>query len=248
MDAASASMANMLLGNKSNDAVMEIAMMGPRLKFEQVTCIVISGAIMDAKINSVPINNNTVYDIAKGDILSFGSFKSGFRTYLAVKHGFKTEKILGSRSQYESVTEKHFLSKGDEIAILEFPFSKISGSNTRIQSNWFESNSLKVYKGPEFDLLDESQKKQLLDKKFTIAKENNRMAYQLNENLSSHKHSILTSSTLPGTVQLTPNGKLIILMKDAQTTGGYPRVLQLSEEAICILAQKRTNDEIVFHL
>jgi allophanate hydrolase subunit 2 len=37
-------------------------------------------------------------------------------------------------------------------------------------------------------------------------------------------------------------------MKDGQTTGGYPRVLQLSGTAICILAQKKFGDNVKFHL
>ena len=53
---------------------------------------------------------------------------------------------------------------------------------------------------------------------------------------------------MPGTVQLTPSGTLIILMRDCQTTGGYPRVLQLSEQGINTLAQKFTNNTIEFKL
>jgi allophanate hydrolase subunit 2 len=107
---------------------------------------------------------------------------------------------------------------------------------------------LKVYKAPEFDMLTETQLQVLFSKDFTVAKENNRMAYQLNEMLEGHNHSMLTSATLPVTVQLTPSGKLIILMKDGQTTGGYPRILQLSDKAIAILAQKRQGATISFKL
>ena len=74
------------------------------------------------------------------------------------------------------------------------------------------------------------------------------MAYQLNELIEGNKVSMLTSATLPGTIQLTPAGKLIILMKDGQTTGGYPRILQLSDMAMSILAQKRSGDHISFKL
>ena len=74
------------------------------------------------------------------------------------------------------------------------------------------------------------------------------MAYQLQETINGHQKSMLTSATLPGTVQLTPAGKLIILMKDGQTTGGYPRILQLTDTAIPILAQKKYGDQISFRL
>ena len=59
---------------------------------------------------------------------------------------------------------------------------------------------------------------------------------------------IWTAPTLPGTVQLTPDGTLIILMRDAQVTGGYPRILQLSDNALNLLAQKSTKDVVKFEL
>ncbi|MDX1365873.1 MAG: allophanate hydrolase subunit 2 family protein, partial [Arenibacter latericius] len=111
-----------------------------------------------------------------------------------------------------------------------------------------DEESLKVYRGPEFDELTDKQLEELFTKEFSVAKENNRMAYQLNETIDGSNLSMLTSATLPGTIQLTPSGKLIVLMKDGQTTGGYPRILQLAEKAIDILSQKKSGDSIRFSL
>jgi len=72
------------------------------------------------------------------------------------------------------------------------------------------------------------------------------MAYQLNERIENNLKPIITSLVLPGTVQLTPSGQLIVLMRDCQTTGGYPRVLQLCEKSISILSQKFTGNTIHF--
>ena len=76
------------------------------------------------------------------------------------------------------------------------------------------------------------------------------MGYQLNGNPieKGKEFNMLTAVTIPGTVQLTSAGKLIVLMRDCQTTGGYPRVLQLTENGINRLAQKKTNDSIKFQL
>ena len=74
------------------------------------------------------------------------------------------------------------------------------------------------------------------------------MAYQLKELVLNDLDGIITSLVLPGTVQLTPSGKLIILMRDCQTTGGYPRVLQLKETSINTLAQKFTGNKVKFGL
>jgi allophanate hydrolase subunit 2 len=104
-----------------------------------------------------------------------------------------------------------------------------------------------VLKGPEFEMLSKTQKDALFSKPFIVSKNNNRMAYQLTETLSNNLDSIITSSVLPGTVQLTPSGKLIVLMRDCQTTGGYPRILQLKESSINVLAQKFADSEISFN-
>jgi allophanate hydrolase subunit 2 len=74
------------------------------------------------------------------------------------------------------------------------------------------------------------------------------MGYRLNETIKNDLSSILTSAVLPGTVQLTPSGKVIVLMRDCQVTGGYPRILQLTEKAINQLSQKTTNNEFRFVL
>ncbi len=49
-----------------------------------------------------------------------------------------------------------------------------------------------------------------------------------------------------GTVQVTPDGNPLVLMADAQTTGGYPRIAQVAEVDCSLLAQKRPGDKISF--
>ena len=85
-------------------------------------------------------------------------------------------------------------------------------------------------------------------RKFTISNHNNRMAYQLNESFDNQLEPIITSLVMQGTVQLTPSGKIIILMRDCQTCGGYPRILQLSKKSINILSQKHMLNHIKFEL
>ena len=97
-------------------------------------------------------------------------------------------------------------------------------------------------------LINNEQIIKLFNQEFTVFKENNRMAYQFQELVTNNLKDIITSLVLPGTVQLTPFGKLIVLMRDCQTTGGYPRVLQLKESSINLLSQKKVGDKIKFKL
>ncbi|MCF6295507.1 MAG: biotin-dependent carboxyltransferase family protein [Flavobacteriaceae bacterium] len=249
MDNYSARIANALLGNKENEAVLEITMSGPILKFCSDTAICIAGADFSPKLNNNPIMLNHAICVKENDVLSFGNPKYGFRCYLAVSGGFQTEIIMNSRSMYKEVSTGFTLVENDELSILEHSVSiEKKNASIRIDSNHFATKKLEVFKGPEFDLLTKNQQQQLLSEEFRVSKDNNRMAYQLAETLKNTLKPIITSLVLPGTVQLTPSGKLMVLMRDCQTTGGYPRVLQLSESAINILAQKFTGNTIHFKM
>lgn len=249
MDQRAAQLANALLGNKVGDAVLEQTMTGATLRFDCDTYIAITGADMHPRLNEQPLELNKMIQVGSGSILSFGASKRGFRCYLAVSGGFKTTKILGSRSMYSPVTKKNAIQKGDVLKIsklgsdIQMPFSHL-----RVDTSYLESKSIEVYEGPEFEFLNADQKNFLFSTVFHISKNNNRMAYQLEETLPNDLKPILTSGVFPGTVQLTPSGKLIVLMRDCQTTGGYPRVLQLSDEAITHLAQKYQGKSFNFKL
>ncbi|QLG46831.1 5-oxoprolinase subunit C family protein [Costertonia aggregata] len=247
MDEISVFKANTLLENGVNDAVLEITMTGPTLLFEEETYIVLAGAEMSATLNNLPIQNYKVYQIDVGDILSYGKLEKGFRAYLAIKGGFKTGTVLGSLSYFKPISKENRIKDGD---LIPFESNKIFEPKiSEIKVDCFlDDTILEVYKAPEFAFLNDKQLEMLFAKNFTVAKENNRMAYQMEETLPEHKIGILTSATLPGTVQLTPSGKIIVLMKDGQTTGGYPRILQLSDKAIAILAQKREGNMVSFKL
>jgi len=247
MDDLSVFKANTLLENDVADAVLEITMTGPTLLFEEETYIVMAGAEMSVTLNNQPVKNYKIYQINVGDILSYGNLESGFRGYLAVKGGFKSKAMYGSRSFYKPLTFANRLMDGD---VVPFEYNKVFRpkiSEIKVDS-FLNDTLLEVDKAPEFFMLTEQQLEVLFNTEFTVAKENNRMAYQLDEKLDGHAVSMLTSATLPGTVQLTPAGKLIILMKDGQTTGGYPRILQLSDKSIAILAQKRAGTVVTFNL
>lgn len=247
MDARALSKANSLLENPIDAAVLEITMTGPTLLFEEQTYISLAGADMSATLNNLPIENYRVYKVEQGDIISYGRLESGFRAYLAVKNGFQPKKVLGSSSQYFPLTSKKCISERNEISFEPTVHFEPKITELKIDA-YFKQKILNVSKGPEFEMLNDTHREILFSKEFTVAKENNRMAYQINELIEGHKVTMLTSATLPGTVQLTPAGKLIILMKDGQTTGGYPRILQLSKDAICVLAQKKSGDNFSFKL
>ena len=239
MDLYAAKVANTILGNSELDAVLEITIIGPELKFHCSTEIALSGADLSAKLNGKSIKLNTCVQIVENDILSFGARNYGCRCYLAVKYGFQTEFILNSYSMYQTVTQNYRLKKGDQLSIREYKLKKDHPTaSLRVHSKYINTYELEALKGPEFSSLSKFTKNALFSTEFTISKDSNRMAYQVNETLENKIQPIMSSLVLPGTIQLTPSGQLLILMRDCQTTGGYPRILQISEASINTLSQK----------
>ena len=246
MDAFSAELGNVLLKNRKKEAVLEITYGLGKLEFISDTFICLTGGNFSPKINTFAIEMNTVYEVKKGDFLSFGRRVYGARVYMAVQGGIQTKTVLKSKSFFPGITQQR-LEKGEELKILEQNFYEAGYSKVKIYYEHFESPELECYPGPEYDQLNAEQKEQL-KQTFTISEDNNRVGHRLNELIRNDLKPILTSAVLPGTVQLTPSGKLIVLMRDAQVTGGYPRVLQLSDYAVSKLSQKVAGESVRFEL
>ena len=247
MDENSAKIANQILRNLTSSALLELTMTGCSLKFEKSTIIAVTGSDMNAKLNGSSIQMYNKIDVKKGDLLSFGRFEYGFRTYIAFQGGIKSEKVMKSRSMYNGITKSFKIQKNDKI-VLNNSINKSRSTNQEKIQKLILSNNIECYKGPEFHKLSKENKENLLKKQFSISNNHNRMGYILNEKIKNNIKPIITSHVMPGTVQLTPGGKIIILMRDCQTTGGYPRILQLTNNAINILSQKMTNSEIKFNI
>ncbi|NNC69315.1 MAG: biotin-dependent carboxyltransferase family protein [Flavobacteriaceae bacterium] len=248
MDQYSAQLANLMAGNNENDAVLEVTFNGI-FQFTRETILCISGADLHATLNNDILPCNYPVKVQKDSILKFTRPNYGARSYVAVKGGFLNKPILGSRSLFKEITAKYVLKNDDEIFYEPYYFDgNLAFSHVKINKDHFVSQFIEVFKGPEYDLLNKDQQNLLTKADFTISKEHNRMGYKLVETIENDLSSMLTSSMIPGTVQLTPSGTLIILMRDCGVTGGYPRILQLTDEAINRLAQKTTNDQITFKL
>lgn len=249
MDKFSSMLCNKLLKNNKNDALMEITMTGPKLLFKNRTTISITGGNLSPKINGKLIEMNKVHHLFPEDILSFGKLTYGYRSYLGVKGGFLTKKIMGSRSMYYPITENQKINKGETL-IVKKSKKKVSYENNYSfdYNQHFKEKTIYAFRGPEFDHLNKKQAINLTSSEFSISNNNNRMAYQLNELFENNIEQIITSLVIAGTVQLTPSGKLIILMRESQTCGGYPRILQLNEESINRLSQKHAGKKIKFQI
>jgi biotin-dependent carboxylase-like uncharacterized protein len=254
IDGISYHLANAVLGNDDNDAVIEITFGGAEFKFHIHTAISLTGGDYTATINGQKIPMNQLIPVEENDVLQFGQRRSGVRTYLGILGGINTKQVLGSRSYYPSITADFRIKKGDFIET-GTPLNEVSKISSKSRSalenpvcqhdvSAGSTVELQVYLGPEYHRLSSSEIKKL-NLEMTIGR-NDRMGYILQETVAHKITPIHTSSALPGTVQLTPAGQLIILMNDGQVTGGYPRIFQLTDYSKDLLSQCAQGQKIKF--
>ena len=242
MDQESAWAANELVDNNKDESLLEITLTGPTLIFNCNCVISITGGDFNPLINNLPVKMYQSINVSSGDILKLNNTINGARSYIAISGGLNVKSLFGSKSFFSNISDSYHLKKGDEIKVSKKSESQIlKRDKLKFKLNRF----MKVFRGPEYDLLSTNSKKKLFKNEFTI-NTNNRMAYNLEEKLQVDIKTIISSPVLPGSVQLTPSGKIIILHRDCQTTGGYPRILQLDTKSLNNLSQLKSNDIIKF--
>ena len=244
MDSESAETANLIINNPKDNPLIEATLIGPTLEFKKSAVICITGGEFSPTLNDIKISSYSAIEVNKGDILKINNSSIGSRCYISIQGTIISDTILGSKSFYHQITNSSILEDGDI-----FLFKKnIRTLEQKYTHKKFELNkTINVFRGPEFKCLSKESKKTLFNEEFSIGI-NNRMAYNLLEKIQDGINSIVSSGVIPGTVQLTPSGNIIILHRDCQTTGGYPRILQLNEKSLNDLAQLRTGDNIRFKL
>jgi antagonist of KipI len=170
-----------------------------------------------------------------------------------------TNPVLGSRSTYLPANfgglEGRPLKKGDRIKISEEQNSQFEPDQTIQVYPWGvqvapDNNPIRIFCGPDFERLTGESQRLLLEKNFKISPDSNRMGYRLS-GVSLRQHNLTELISTPvtrGTIQLTHDGTPIVLLADAQTIGGYPRIAQVAEVDLPRLAQVRPGESIRFQL
>lgn len=254
MDRRAARLINILLGNAETEAVLEMHFPAPVLKFEADAFIALGGADFSARLNEKPIENWRPIFANKNDVLSFPERKSGARIYLAARGGFQTEKWLASASANLRAGIGKALQKGDEVFLNSKFEIQNSKFNCKISNSMIPRYSnfptVRVTAGAEFDALTAFGAETFLKNSFSVTPNSDRMGFRLaGEPLYLLEDVRLVSSAVNfGTIQLLPDGQMIVLMADHQTTGGYPRLAHVAEIDLPLVAQLNANDKIYFKM
>lgn len=258
MDQAAVRLLNILLGNIENEAVVEMHFPAPRILFEANAIIAIGGASFSPTLDDEPLENWRPYFAKKGSLLKFVNKSSGNRAYLAVHGGFKTTDWLGSASTNLAAQigghEGRKFETGDRLDFNKKVRRKPDLPKAHVSSSLLPSYSrfptVRVIAGAEFELLSDEARSKLLEQDLTISTNSDRMGFRLQgEPISlAQSHELVSSAVSFGTLQLLPDGQLIVLMADHQTSGGYPRVGHVVARDLPLLAQLGANDKVAFHM
>lgn len=251
-DRLSLALANALVGNPWDAAALECTLKGPTLKFETDCAFALAGADMHATLNGEALAAHARYNANAGDELALGSAAIGARAYIAFARCVRGEDFLGSVSTYLPArfggVKGRSLRAGDAIESAGFETGAPTDAPASIRPTLAHDWVLRAMPGPDFDRFGSGAARAFFSASFTADKRGDRMGLRLNgPSVAAEEAAPMKSGPVfPGTVQVPSDGAPFLLLADAQTTGGYPRIAQVAEADLHLAGQIRPGDRIWF--
>ncbi len=252
MDEVALRLANALVGNADETAVLEITLTGPRLRFDTDAVIALTGADFDSRLGDTPFAGWRAVSVPAGTVLDLARARRGTRAYLAIAGGFRAAPVLGSAATDVNAGLGAPLRGGEVLSIGQWASVPASRATWSLDPRpWFDPDPhrpIRLLRGRHFDALDARSRAALFGAPFRIAADSNRVGYRLDgERLTLATPLEIVSEPLAfGTVQLPPGGQPIALMAEHPVTGGYPRIGQVAAVDLPRLAQCRPGDPLRF--
>jgi len=251
MDRRCLAMANALVGNGPEVAAIEFMNLGGSFACEGGELrLALVGAGSTATVNDAPVDPNTTIVLKDGDILQVGHARTGTFSYLAVAGGFRVAPQLGSlsfhpRSRLGGLNGAP-LKAGDRLpctpdaqqaAPMHLPLDPLE-----------ESGPIRVIMGPQDDYFTEEAIGTFLGSEFTVSPQADRMGFQLNGPRLDHEKgfNIVSDGIVDGHIQVPGSGLPIVLMRDRQTAGGYPKIATIISADLGRFAQMRPGSPVRF--
>lgn len=254
MDLTSMHIANRLVGNCRNCAVIEMTMTGITAVFDCACLIALSGGDFDATLSGRHIRNDKAYSVHAGDELKLGAAKSGARCYLAVSGGIAVPKVMGSRSTDLKMGIGGFcgrkLASGDVLAFGNDNLPIENPEKWEIPLRTFSAAfDVRAVPGPQAYLFTQDSLQFFFEKTYTVSAACDRMGMKLNGAALTAPEGtdIISDGIVRGSVQVPGNGQPIVLMSDHQTTGGYAKIATVLGLDVSRLAQAKPGDTVHFH-
>ena len=254
MDPVSHRIANALVGNSRDAALLEITLLGPELEFEDERLIAVAGADFELALDGRQVPSHAPFIVAAGSRLRFGARRLGARAYLAVSGGIAVPLTLGSRSTHlvsamggldgRALTAGERLPLGETARAPRTPL----GPQTAVVDLPDHHATLRVLPGPQADSFASDALASLQSAPYVVASDSDRMGFRLEGPRLAHARGadIISDATPLGVLQVPASGQPILLMADRQTTGGYPKIATVIAADMAIAGQLAPADTIAF--
>lgn len=254
LDAFSAQVANLLVGNPAGTALIEFTLAGPALRFSRAVRIALTGAPFEADVDGQTVPGWRPVALPAGSVLRLGTCRRGVRGYLAVDGGIVIQPVLGScatdlRAGFGGV-EGRALRSGDRLALQSAThrFERVEIARWWIDPapdlSFGDETAVHVLPGHDAT----APAGALLHRRWRVSSRSDRQGLQLEGvplQLADARDRV-SEPVAPGTVQLPPEGTPIVLLAEAQTVGGYPRIGHVAATDLSRLAQCRPGDGLRF--
>jgi biotin-dependent carboxylase-like uncharacterized protein len=229
----SLSLGNALVGNPPFTPALEITLTGPTLIAEADVGLCVFGAPFRLDRDGEPVEPNATFTLRRGQTLHIGGTPTGCRAYVCVPGGFHGPEVLGSRTGLEPI------KPGD---VLNCQSSELPGRGI-VAGPEAPSEGVRVLPGPQADWFDDA----FFGHTYRVLPASNRMGLRLDgPPLVLPKRELVSEPVAPGAIQITNDGRPIVLGVDGQTIGGYPKIAHVIAADVDVLGQLRPGDELRF--
>ncbi|MGL5735072.1 MAG: biotin-dependent carboxyltransferase family protein [Beijerinckiaceae bacterium] len=248
MDALALKIANLMLGNAPDAAVIEVPGVPMRLRFLTDASFAITGADADAALAGRPLPRNWRDHARAGEELVLGHARHGLYSYIAVAGGIDVPPVLGSRSTHLRGVFGGFqgrvLQPGDRLpvgaaAARPLSFGVAPPEKALPLSGDDDATAVRVLPAAEYDNFTAEAQAALWSTAWRISSQSNRAGYRLmgpvldlGTPLEMRSHGLV-----PGVIQGPAGGQPIIQLADAYTAGGYPKIGVVIEPDLWRIAQ-----------
>lgn len=260
LDAFALRVANLLVGNEESAAGLEITLGGLQLRFADKRIVAWCGGEFDVRVGSTSLPAGHVAVISAGEELKFNHPKTGCRCWLAISAGIDVSIVLGSRSTDLRARfggfEGRALRDGDQLPLCRQPRSAPAAtggiSSWSAPEPWSQTASpnpiLQVVRGSDWDRFNASTLQGFTSESFAVSPDSDRMGVRLDgpELQRENDADLISEAVAPGTIQVPPSGKPILLLGDCQTIGGYPKIAYVITVDLDVAAQLRADDHVRF--
>ena len=240
LDGPALSIANALVGNDLDAPGLEITLGQCEVEFDKDGWFALTGAGCEARLDGKAVWTGWRNAVKAGQRLVLKRPLHGMRSYLAVAGGLDVPEVLGSASTDLKTgvggLEGRLLRDGDVLP-MKPALKTFTGPQGVKQLLW--GNRIRALPGPEYQEFDKASQEAFWRLPWRLNPQSNRMGYRLQGQslVRTSDRELVSHGLLPGVVQVPSNGQPIVLMNDAQTTGGYPRIACIIEADMYHLAQ-----------